>query len=378
MILRSGHHAAPPDRLSDAYTLAITTDGPDLELPRRLSGVFLVSKTFAEGHDLKKEALGTGPYNLVSFNPDSEVVFEAKDDYYGGVVPFKNARFVLAQDAAAKVNGLKAGEINAANIIAPTDFSQLESAGVVVGAVPSARVMLLQFNTHVEALADVRVRKALSLGIDRESITQSLYKGLVSPAQSQMLSEVYDTYNSSLPAAEYDPDEAKRLLAEAGYADGLELELVATQNASIASDEILQVITNQLKEIGVTIDLQLVPRAVVAERETSADTAPALRYGGFIDTAVVAAETLRYIGSTHYQSYTDVAPGYDEAVAAARSANSEEEKVAKVNEATTLANDGQQAIFLWPLPQTFAHSADVNWPVRVDDYLLPYTITPAN
>ncbi|MDR1511925.1 MAG: ABC transporter substrate-binding protein [Propionibacteriaceae bacterium] len=365
-------------KVVEPYKVAIVTQAADLELPRRLSGVFLVSKTFAADHDLKKEALGTGPYNLVSFKPDSEVVFEAKDNYHGGVVPFKHARFILAADAAAKINGLKAGEIDAANIIDPADFAQLESADVVVGAEPSARVMLLLFNTYVEELKDVRVRQAISYGIDREAITQAFYKGLVGPAQSQMIYDVYDAHNEDLPVAQYDPEKSKALLAEAGYGDGITLELLATQHASIASDEILQVIAQQLGEVGITIDLQLVPRSVASERDASKEVAPAIRYGGFIDTAVVAAETLRYIGSTHHQSFTDVPAGYDDAVAAARAANSEDEKIAKIKEATQLSLDNQQAVFLWPLPQTFARSADIDWPIRADDYLLPYTMTPAS
>jgi len=362
----------------DDYTVTITTEKPDLLLPQRLSGVYFVSSAFAATHDLKTEASGTGPYQLVSFNPDVEVVLEASDDYFGGVVPYKDVRLVLATDNAAKVNGLKAGEIDVANIIDPSDFTQLSETGIVdVGAVPSARVMLLAVNATIEPLQDVRVREAISLAIDRKAITDSLFQGLVEPATSQNISEVYDAFNDELDAAEYDPERAKELLAEAGYADGFTVEYLTTQNSTIANEQIAEIIAAQLGEVGITVQLSIVPRSVGSERGAKPETAAGLTYSGFIDTAVVAGETLRYIGSTHGTVFTDVAEGYDQAVADVRAANSEEEKVEAIKLATTLALENQQAIYLWPLAQTYAHSTSVVWPVRVDDYLLPYTVTPA-
>lgn len=365
-------------KVDDDYTVSITTKKSDLLLPQRLSGVFLASQKFAQDHDLKKLALGTGPYDLVSFKPDSEVVLKAKDQYYGGVAPYQNVRFVLASDSAAKVNGLKAGEIDAANIINPTDFKQLEASGkVVVGAIPSARVMLLAVNASQKPLDDKRVRQAISLAIDRAAITKFVFKGLVEPARDQNISEVYDTYNDDLGFSEFNPEKAKQLLAEAGLSNGFEVEYLTVQNSSIANDQIADLVAAQLGKIGIKVKLSIVPRSVGTERGGKAETAAGLTYSGFIDTAVVAAETLRYVGSTHAAVFTDVAEGYDQAVEDARSANSEEEKVAAIKKATQLAKDNQQAIYLWPLAQTFAHSKAVNWPIRHDDYLLPYTITPA-
>lgn len=364
-------------RADDDYTVSVTTEKSDLLLPQRLSGVFLVSQQFAKDHDLKKEALGTGPYDLVSFNPDSEVVLKAKASYHLGAAPYQNVRFLLASDSAAKVNGLKAGEIDAANIINPNDFSQLEASGVVVGAIPSARVMLLAVNVAQKPLDDKRVRQAISLAINRAAITKAVFRGLVEPARDQNISEVYDAYNDDLGFSEYNPEKAKQLLAEAGFPDGFTVEYLTVQNSTIANEQTAELIAAQLGEIGIKVNLSVVPRSVGAERGARRETAAGLTYSGFIDTAVVAAETLRYIGSTHGTVFTDVAEGYDQAVADARAANSEEEKVAAIKRATQLARDNQQAIYLWPLAQTFAHSKSINWPIRSDDYLLPYTITPA-
>jgi peptide/nickel transport system substrate-binding protein len=344
-----------------------------------LSGVFLASQQFAKDHNLKKEALGTGPYELVSFKPDSEVVLKARPSYYGGNAAYQNVRFVLASDSAAKVNGLKAGEIDVANIINPNDFNQLEASGnLVVGAIPSARVMLLAVNATKKPLDDKRVREAISLAIDREAITKFVFRGLVGSAHDQNISDVYDAYNEALGPSEYNPEKAKQLLAEAGLANGFSVEYLTVQNSTIANEQTAELVAAQLGQIGIKVQLSIVPRSVGGERGSKPETAAGLTYSGFIDTAVVAAETLRYIGSTHNTVFTDVADGYDQAVADARAANSDEEKIAAIKRATQLAKDNQQAIFLWPLAQTFAHSKSVSWPIRSDDYLLPYTITPAD
>jgi len=363
----------------DDYTVAVTTRTSDLLLPQRLSGVFLVSQQFAKSRNLKVEALGTGPYDLVSFKPDSEVVLRAKEAYHHGPAAYRNVRFLLASDGAAKVNGLKAGEIDAANIINPSDFNQLEASGrVVVGAIPSARIMLLAVNATQKPLDDRRVREAISLAIDRKAISKFIFRGLVDPARDQNISSVYDAYNDALGFSEYNPEKARALLAEAGVGNGLTVEYLTVQNSSIANEQVAELIASQLGRVGVKVKVSIVPRAVGGQRGARAETAATLNYSGFIDTAVVAAETLRYIGSTHGTVFTDVAKGYDEAVASARAANSDQEKIAAIRRATQLAKDNQQAIFLWPLAQTFAHSKAVRWPIRSDDYLLPYTITPAD
>jgi peptide/nickel transport system substrate-binding protein len=356
------------------YAVLVSTEEPDLLLPQRLSGIYLVSKEFAASHDLNTEALGTGPYDLVSFAPDSEVTLKAKPEYYAGAAAFQNVRFVVTPDVANKINALKTGEVDLANIIDPADFEGLEQAGLVTGSVPSARIYLLTVNTNIKPLDDVRVRQAISLAIDRESIIESLLSGLVDPALNQNISAVYDAYNDELGFPEYDPAKAKDLLKQAGVDDGFEVEIISSQGGSIANEQIIQVIGQQLGEIGITAKVSTPPSSVLMERLTSGETAAGLTHIGFIDTAIVAGETLRYIGGTHSQSWTDVAPGYDEAVAAARSANTEEEKVQSIKDATQAALDNQQTIYLWPIAATYAHAKDLKWQARPDDYILPYEI----
>lgn len=353
------------------------TDGPEIELPRRLVGVFFTKKDFDKDHNPAKEAIGTGPYRLVSYNPDSEVVLEANEKFFGKAPGFKHVKLRVVVDPATRINALKSGELDAAGLITPQDLDQLEQSGnLVVGAKPSTRVQIIRFNTNIKPLDDVRVRQALNYAIDKEAITRSIFKGLVEPATSQIITPLHEGYNKDLQAWPYDPQRAKALLAEAGYPEGFEVEIALGQSSYVGAEQAAQIIVAQLAEVGVNATLGVVPRSALEERART-ENAAGLTWFGYADTASIAAETLTYLGSTHFHTIGKIPAGFDEAVAAAKSARTTEEELASVKKATQVAADDALAIFLWPLPQTYAHSKKVKWDVRQDDWTLAYEINPA-
>src|SRR5690606_41362326 len=217
------------------------------------------------------------------------------------------------------------------------------------------------------------VRAAINYAIDKQTITETVLKGLTSPAKSQIITELHEGFNEDLEAWPYDPDRARQLLAEAGYPDGFEFELLAQPRESLEA----QVIVEQLAAVGFIANLEVVPSSVMHERGQSETDAPAASFWGYADTGSIASETLTYIGSTHFQTIGPIPQALNEAIAEAQAATSKEEELAAVKRATQAAVDDALAVYLWPFARVFAYSDKRNWELRQHDWVLPQLTTPA-
>ncbi len=161
-----------------------TLRAPDIQFPRRLAGIFFLEPEWTKANNPGVTAMGSGPYKLVSFNPEAGVVLEANEKYAGPQPPFRRVNMRVVVDTAARVNGLKAGEIDAAAVLDVQDLKQLrEDPKLVVGVKPTTRVQIIRFNTLVKPMDDVRVRRAINYAINKELITKTLFGGFVSPGQ---------------------------------------------------------------------------------------------------------------------------------------------------------------------------------------------------
>lgn len=359
-----------------ANEIEFTLKAPDVDFPKRLTGVFYLEPNWAATHNPAIEAMGTGPYKLVSFNPEEGVELVANEAHFDTAPPFANAKVQVVTDAAAKLNGIRTGEIDAAAVIAPQDLVQLQSVdGIVAGAIPSQRVQIIRFNTNIKPLEDARVRQALNYAIDKEAITKALFGGVVEPAKSQIITTFHEGFNTELAAWPYDIEKAKSLLAEAGYADGFEVEMVFGKGSYVGGEQAAQIIASQLAQIGVKVQLSILPNSVHSERAAS-EKAAGLTWFGYADTASIASETLSYLGSGHFHTIGPIPSAYDAAITRARTSSNKDDSLAAVKEATAIAAEEALAVFLWELPQTYAHSDKVIWDIRRDDWTRLVDIRP--
>lgn len=364
-------------KVIDPLTVEISLSNPDIHFPRRLAGVFMLEPEWVAANDPAVNAMGSGPYKLTSFNPESGVTLEANENFYGEAPAFKKVRYRVVTDSAARINGLKAGEIDAAAVIDPLDLPQLESSGnLVVGIMPSTRVQIIRFNTLVKPVDDVRVRQAINYAIDKAAITKALFRDMVPPARSQMLTNMHEGYNTDLDVWPYDPEKAKALLAEAGHPNGIDVEMVFGKGSYVGGEQAAQIIAAQLAQVGIRAQLNILPGSVHQRRLINDDQA-AMTWMGYSDPATIASETLSYIGNTHVHTRGPIPPTYNEALKTAQTAKTKEIELDAVKKATQAASDDALAVFLWELPQTYAYSNKIVWKIRRDDWTLPYDITPA-
>ncbi|MFP5336512.1 MAG: ABC transporter substrate-binding protein [Actinomycetes bacterium] len=249
----------------DADTVEITLSRPDPALEYYLSQALgLMGSPQALGSDaLDRVPVGTGPYEMVADESvvGSQYVFTAREDYWEPELQrFDQVELKLLADAASRVNALVSGEVDA-TLLDATTYQQAEGAGKEKLAYPTdwQGLLLLDRQGVVnEALADVRVRQAVNHAFDREALLKELGGGF-----GEVTSQVFGPDSTAyLPELDeyyaYDPDKARELLAEAGYAAGLTIEMpLPTPGA----ETIMTFVVQQLGEVGITVEQTSVPIA---------------------------------------------------------------------------------------------------------------------
>lgn len=162
--------------------------------------------------------MGTGPYKVTEFVPNQRLVWERFDGYWGEKAPFAKVTVTRIPELSGRITALKNGEVDLITNVPPDQLSVLEGdkALHVEGMVtPLFHVVI--FNTENPQMADARLRRALSLAIDRKTLNEALWQGKAVVPTSHTYSQFGALYMPELNTFEYNPEEAKRLLKEAGY-----------------------------------------------------------------------------------------------------------------------------------------------------------------
>lgn len=185
----------------------------------------MMAKGTPERVDL--EPVGTGSYRMVQYQTDTMIRLRSFHEHWAGEAPLKQLVFVIAPDAAVRLAKVRAGECHVMPFPNLADVPSLQAdPNVDLLETELLSVGYLAFNTAKKPFDDVRVRRALSMAVDRKAILETIYQGHAKLAKGPLppLSWAYDP---ALPDIGYDPAAAKVLLAEAGHPDGFEVELWA-------------------------------------------------------------------------------------------------------------------------------------------------------
>ena len=217
----------------DEDSLALTLNTADQSLPQAfsLSVGMMVSQAAIDDPDLLlTDTYGSGPWVLDTYAEDSEYHYIRNPEYSGPLdVAVDELNFTVITDLTAQLNALLAGDVD----LISAQWSQRETAEAQGFAALSSESnvggiwLFDRAGAVVPALADVRVRQAINYAIDREAVGTALWSEYQRPSSSVF--GIYTTaYEESLDDYyEYDPEKAKDLLAEAGYADGFDLPILA-------------------------------------------------------------------------------------------------------------------------------------------------------
>lgn len=204
---------------------------------------------------------GTGPFILKEWVLNDHLYMESNPDYWQGPSELDGLLIRIVPDAQTVKMLFDAGQIDLFDL--DMDKSQIPvyeadehySKNMVYKTVLGTGY--LSINENIKPFDDVRVRKALSMAIDRQAIIDSLYYGAATPAKSFLCPGI-PGYSDDFEEIEYNPEKAKELLKEAGYENGFEMEIVQTSDATKSDIEVNEAIQAYFEAIGVTVTINQV------------------------------------------------------------------------------------------------------------------------
>jgi ABC-type dipeptide transport system, periplasmic component len=254
----------------DPFTVRVTTNGPDPLLPTRMSrypAYIVPPKYVAEiGNDaFAQKPVGTGPYKFVEFVPDQHVILEANDAYWRGEPSVGKVKWVPIPDGTARITALVTGEVDLIENV-PVDLSPMISATPDVDLVQvknGGLTIYLGLVMSEQPLDNPKVRQALNIAIDRESIVKNILQGMATARGTQVGPSDFGYVD--IPAPAFDPEKAKQLLAEAGYPDGFPITMQST-NRYMKDGEVAQAIAQQFGDIGVKVNQEVLDWSVYVQQ----------------------------------------------------------------------------------------------------------------
>lgn len=238
----------------DERTVRLITDGPYAVLAEVLSMYCEILPMALIDHksDITKTAIGTGPYKFDAWTPNEKLIMKAADKpHFSGQPKAASITWRPVTEAATRVVELKSGHAHLITPVSPLQTADIESDGnLKVLKVEQPSVQIIVFNIDRPYFKDKRVRQALNMAVDVDSIIKNLIRGAGTRAAG-VFGPGVPGYDASLKPYPYDPEQAKKLLADAGYGSGFELTL-ASPNGRYLNDKLVsEAVADQWSKVGV-------------------------------------------------------------------------------------------------------------------------------
>lgn len=242
----------------DDMTFRIKLAAPDAAILGRLSrpDMVIISAAALEeyGKDIGTNFSSCGPYKIASVTPNERVVLEAFDGFYDGAPDVKRIVMQVIPEPVAQMTSLASGELNVTNLIPHSNVDRLsDMPGIDIAESAAFISLTLAMNCENSVLSDIRVREAISLGIDRDAIIREVFfgkaenPGYITPAAEFGYAAEHDALSTS------DADAARALLEEAGAA-GAELTLISENSGYWP--RLGQVVERSLNDIGLSVTVE--------------------------------------------------------------------------------------------------------------------------
>ena len=266
-------------RAVNKYTVDVETNGANPLLVNNLTNMFMMDKDWAEANDVinphnvaegetnyaTMNTNGTGAFMLVSRAVDERTVLTANPNYWGkSIYPSQVTEVVFTpiQSAATRVAALLSGEVDLILDLPTQDLNRVRNAaGLQVATAAQNRVIFFGVNNAEGPTADVRVRRAMNIAINRAAIKQVVMRGQSDPT-GVIMPPFVNGWTSELNAyPDYDVAAARELMAAAGHADGFAITLNCPNDRYINDEAICQAAVGMMGQIGIDVTLDAKPKA---------------------------------------------------------------------------------------------------------------------
>lgn len=223
--------------------------------------------------------VGTGPFKFASWTYNDQLVLVRNDDYFQGASKLPGVVIKIVPDTETQTMMFESGQLDLLDMDYVTEqidrFSQSYPDQLVSG--PRLGTTYFTMNQKIEPFNNLQVRKAVQMAIDRQVILDTLYGG-----RGQLENGIFPHgligFNENMPEITYDPEGAKALLAEAGYSNGFDMEIAADMSASDTMTMALEIIKEQLAQVGINAEIKNYDESTWLETRKSGEL------GSFIST----------------------------------------------------------------------------------------------
>jgi peptide/nickel transport system substrate-binding protein len=376
----------------DSLTVRVHTKAPWPILDTQMSAnqASIVPPKYYRDKDtvaVSRAPVGSGPYRFVRWVKDDRIELEANDQYWRGAPRVKTLVFRPIPDDAVRVAALQNGEIDVAVNIPPHMANIIANhPKIYLSTAPSVRTIQLMFYTaqydaqnklvgpYQGPTADKRVRQAITLALDVDEIIKGVLDGKAQRVAT-MLPSMHFGYDPSLKPVKQDVAKAKKLLAEAGFPNGLEIQLNSPQGRYIRDKEVAEAAAGQLTKAGIKTTLKTFEFVNYLNTMVYVHKAgPVWLIGwgqGMMDAEGIYVP-LFHSGSllSNYHN-----PDFDGMVDQAQTMMDEKQRLAQYHKINKLWLDDQAAVPLYQQIDLYGANKRVNWKARSDELIKVYDMT---
>lgn len=385
----------------DRHTIRLKTAAPYGAVPQDLSEVLIVSKRAAaqatgQDFDNGKAAIGTGPYRLLRFARGDRIELVRHDAYWGGRLPWDKVTLHIMPSDPVRTASLLSGELDAIEHVPTADLARLrKNPAFRLEQAVSWRTIFLHVDQYREQppgvtsktgkplarnpFKDVRVRHAMSKAINRQAIAERVMEGLALPAANVVSPSVFGHDPAVKPEA-YDPEGAKRMLAEAGFADGFAVTLATPNNRYINDEQVAQAVAQMLTRIGIATKVEALPLSVYFGKARNREFSLALLGWGSL-AADLALRSLvgtpnaeKGFGAWNWSGYAN--PKLDELITQSLGTVDSAKREALARSGSALAAREVALIPLHYQVVTWAMKQSIAYTARTDEYTFAHHFRP--
>ena len=387
----------------DPYTIRLKTAAPHPLMPNDMSTIYIVSKKIATGATTEdfnsgKVAIGSGRYKFVRYANGDRVELVRNDNYWGEKPGYEKVQFKIIKNEAARMAALLSGDVDAIEQPPTADLARLKKdPKFTLTSKISHRVIYFNFD-HLSRvspfvtakdgkpldknpLQDVRVRRAISKAINRPAIAERVMEGQAIPS-GQLVSEKLFGHNPALKAEAYDPEGAKKLLAEAGYPNGFNLTIHGPSGRYVNDEKIVQAVAQMLSRAGITAKVETAPMGPYSGRAAKQEFS--FHMVGWGASTGEASSPLRSLlatfnrdkglGAVNWGRYSNAKVDY--LIEQALQQVNDENRMVMLQRATELS---MQDLGIMPIHFQFtmwATKKNVQYTPRTDEYTLAFQFKP--
>jgi peptide/nickel transport system substrate-binding protein len=363
----------------DSVTVHVNTVNPYVLLPARLSEWYMVSKDYFEANDAETVAtqpVGTGAYTFVEWVKDDHLTLSANADYWKGAPAIGEVTFRPIPETSTRVAALQSGDVDLITEVPAFRQEEFESMDAVeVRPVPSTYIQYIALDgTKNEALADVRVRQAIQYATNVPEIIEFLFDGSAAQISIPLANGTFGA-DASIEPYPYDLDKAMELLADAGYPDGISIELDAPVGRYAQDKEVAEALVGQWALAGIDVTLNINSWADQLTKYRDGDALAEAHFMGW-GTSTFDADDILWGGFARQPTKNNyVNEEVTDLVGQARVSMDNDERAELYSDALAIIYEEVPWLFLFQQFDIYGVSSDVDWQPREDQIIEVFSMS---